>query len=285
MGFLPRPTPLYKRKRATRWQKAVVTGGGSGIGLELCRRLLQEGTAVAVIDRQNSPQAQEELDALAARTGASVLFYEADVTDEQTLRQRVDTLVQELGAPDLVLNCAGIQDARPFEELSGADFERVVAINLCGSRNLAAALLPHMASGSQLALMASLAGLVSNHSYAAYNASKFGVVGLAGALRLEYLPAGIEVSVICPPEVETPMVEQERRSLPAVAAQLKDTAGTLDVATACDQILAQLRRRRVTVIPGWRARGVALLARLLPGVMRRVSERIVLANSSETGRS
>jgi len=64
-----------------------------------------------------------------------------------------------------------------------------VDINLKGSRNFAAAVLPHMASGSRLVLLASLAGLVGNYAYAAYNASKFGVVGLASALRIEYKPA------------------------------------------------------------------------------------------------
>jgi NAD(P)-dependent dehydrogenase (short-subunit alcohol dehydrogenase family) len=256
------------------WNNAVITGGGSGIGFELARRLLVDGSSVAIIDRSSNDAAKDQLAALA---GERVSFHLADVTDAQALQTVFTTIVADLGAPDLVINCAGIQIAKPFAELSGEEFERVVSVNLYGSRNLAAAALPHMRSGSQLALMASLAGLVPSHSYAAYNASKFGVVGLAGALRLECIDRGIEVSVICPPEVNTQMVVEERKNLPLVAGKLKDTAGTLEVGPACQSMLRQLGRRRVLIIPGWRASVVAWIARMFPGIMRRVSERIVLS--------
>ncbi len=153
----------------------------------------------------------------------------------------------------------------------------MVTINLVGSRNFAAAVLPHMRAGSQLALIASLAGLVPGYYYAAYNASKFGVVGLAGALRLEYIAKGIEVSAVCPPEVVTPMVMEERKTMTAVGAKLKSTAGSLELQPACDAIMKQLKARRFLVIPGVRARLVALSARLFPGVLRWFSERMVVS--------
>ena len=264
------------------WRNAIITGGASGIGRELTRRLLADGATVAVIDRNPDPGAR---DALQPAGDGRLHFHTADVTDLEQLRGAVSAAVAQIGAPDLVVNSAGIQDARPFAELSKEDFERVVAVNLFGSRNLAEAVLPHMVRGSQLALVASLAGLVPSHSYAAYNASKYGVVGLAGALRLEQVERGVEVSVVCPPEVNTPMVATERKTLSPVAAKLKDTAGTLEVGPACEEILAGLRRGRFLIIPGWRARWVARIARLFPGIMRRVSERIVLSTAAGTGRS
>lgn len=101
--------------------------------------------------------------------------------------------------------------------------QRDVEVNLIGSRNFSAAVLPLMTPGAQLALIASLAGLVPNYGYAAYSASKFGVVGLAGCLRLEYRPKGIDVCVVCPPGVETPMVTEERRSGDAVGLELSSS--------------------------------------------------------------
>ena len=83
-----------------------------------------------------------------------------------------------LGAPELAINCAGIQRASPFEQLPAEHFEQTVAVNLVGSRHFAAAVLPHMVAGSRLALVSSMAGFAANYSYAAYSAAKFGVVGL-----------------------------------------------------------------------------------------------------------
>jgi len=279
MGFKPKPAPAYKRSTHMKnWDRALITGGGSGIGLQMAKMLLAEGTSVGIIDRSNSEQAREALEALAQQqANARVEFFQADVSDDEGLQQAVSAAVESLGAPDVAINCAGVQVAKPFAELTAEEFERVVTINLCGSRNFAAAVLPSMQSGAQLALVASLAGLVPSHSYAAYNASKFGVIGLAGALRLEYIAKGIEVSVICPPEVDTPMVTEERKTLPPVAVKLKETAGTMELVPACDEIMKQLRARRVTIIPSFRARAVVWVARVFPGLMRWLSERIVLA--------
>ncbi|MDX1735988.1 MAG: SDR family NAD(P)-dependent oxidoreductase [Halioglobus sp.] len=258
------------------WNTALVTGGGSGIGRRLAELLLARGVSVAVLDRDAPGEAAQQLQALAQRRPDTRCCYlQVDVTDAAGVVDAVNAAIAALGAPDLVINSAGVQDARPLAEQDAAAFRRLVEINLFGSRNVAAAVLPHMRPGAQLALVASLAGLVPSYAYTAYNASKFGVVGLAGALRLEYIASGIEVSVICPPEVNTPMVEVERRTLPPVAAKLKDTAGTLEVGPACDYMLRQLQRRRFLIIPGWRARQVARLARWMPWLMRYISESTV----------
>ena len=283
MGFTPAPPPHYRRRPGMQtWKTAIITGGASGIGRELARRLLAEGCKVAVIDRDANPEAQA---ALASAAGSRVVFHQADVTDLAGLKRAVGDAVADIGPPALVINSAGVQNAKPFERLTAEEFETLVKVNLFGSRNLAEAAIPHLQRGSQLALLASLAGLVPSHSYAAYNASKYGVVGLAGALRLELVERGVDVSVICPPEVNTPMVETERRTLSPVAARLKDAAGSLEVGPACSEIVDQLRRNRFLIIPGWRARWVVRIARLFPNLMRRVSERIVLSTAAEKGRS
>jgi short-subunit dehydrogenase len=119
--------------------------------------------------------------------------------------------------------------------------------------------------------------LVTSYSYAAYNASKHGVVGLAGALRLEYIDKGVEVSVICPPEINTPMVVEERKTLAPAGAKLKEAAGTLELDPACDYILAKLKRRSYMIVPGFRARCITVIARWFPGIMRKFSERTVIA--------
>ncbi len=159
---------------------------------------------------------------------------------------------------------APAQRAAPFEQLSREDFEMVVQVNLFGSRNFAAALLPHMRSGARLGLVSSMAGFAANYSYATYCASKFTVVGLGRVLRLELKPKGIDVSLICPPEVDTPMVVEEARTMHPVSRTLKDLGGTLSVEEAIAGILAGLDAGRTVIIPGVKAKFTYFCNRYLP---------------------
>lgn len=256
----------------TQWDTALISGGGSGIGLRVAEMLRAQGTAVAIVDLRIGDGARARL---SAGDGPAVSFHEADVTDAAALDTAVKDAVSAIGAPALALNCAGIQDSAAFLELSEERFRRVIEVNLIGSRNFAAAALPHMRAGGQLALIASLAGLVPNYGYAAYSSSKHGVVGLAGCLRLECKPQGIDVSVICPPEVETPMVDEERRSGDPIGLELKRFSGTLQADDACEQIVRGLAARRWMVVPGRRARLTRRLAQLAPALMNRTSDRMV----------
>lgn len=234
------------------------------------------GARVALVDLTFNEAARARLATAAAGSVEGRCWtFEADVRNAEAMMMAAREAVAVLGRLDIAINCAGVLYAAEFEKISEEEFRRVVDINLYGSRNFAAAVLPHLKRGSQLALVASLAGIVGNYGYAAYNASKFGVVGLASALRIECRPKDICVSAICPPEIDTPMVELERLQAPPVTMKLKEFAGTLAVAPAVHEILAGLRIRRFMVIPGARARLTWRLAGMLPGLLQRITDSIV----------
>lgn len=252
-----------------------ITGAGSGIGLQLARILLGRAEAVAAFDLRLPIGVREELERLG---GAERLWPcdDVDVRDPSALSCAVASAVEHLGPPRLVVNSAGISRNDLFAVSTIEDFEETVAVNLVGSRNVAAATLPHLAPGGRLALIASLAGITGMYAGAAYSASKAGVIGLARVLRMEYAPAGIGVSVICPPEIMTPMVEQYATTMHPATRALKDVAGTLPVDDACREMLDQLDRGRFLVVPGRRARRTARVARMLPEALTtRVTDRIV----------
>ena len=253
------------------WTTAFVTGGGSGIGLRLAEMLALRGVRLAVFDLRLSDDVRRRLGSAAPGS----VFHEVDVRDAARLEAAVRASVAEVGAPQLAINCAGVQRARVFGELTAADFDFVVDINLRGSRNFAAAVLPHLSPGARLVFLASLAGLVANYGYAAYSASKFGVVGLASALRIECKPQGVSVTVVCPPEVETPMVEEERRTAPAITMQSKQFAGVVSLDDLCEDILRGAERGEWMVVTGFKAKLTRFLARAVPGLMNRLIDRMV----------
>jgi len=253
-----------------------VTGGMSGLGKAFASEYLARGYDVAIFDLEIKADVLQELDALSKHDGQKIVALQANVTDFPALESAVQQSVEAIGPPDLAINCAGIQRAHPFPDLSQQDFEQVVQINVFGSRNFAAAVLPSMQEGSRLALVSSMAGFAANYSYAAYCASKFGVVGLGRVLRLECKPRGINVSLICPPEVDTPMVIEELKSMHPVSRKLKDLGGSLSVEEAMRGILGGLDAGKAVIIPGAKAKLTYFCNRYLPDfIMNAVVDYIV----------
>lgn len=254
---------------------AFISGGGSGIGLNLAKALLKDGANIAIFDLKVEDALLEELRAL--NKAARVERYIVDITDHQSVDAAMDSAAADLGAPDFAINCAGILRTAVFTQMPYQMFEQTIQVNLIGSRNFAAGVLRHMQPGGHLALIASLAGICGSYTHAAYSASKFGVVGLAEVLRTELKPEGIDVSVICPGEILTPMLEEERRVGSSVTEIVNEFAGVLPVEDAVRGILKGLQKREFMVTPGFKARLTRALARKASGLFRMIVDSKVVA--------
>ncbi|WP_010111106.1 SDR family NAD(P)-dependent oxidoreductase [Acinetobacter sp. P8-3-8] len=249
---------------------AWITGGSSGIGLELAKRLLKDKYQVCIFAYAGIEQAVADLKKLSA----TIYGFEVDVQDEKTLQEKFAEAVAILGTPDLLINSAGISIAKSFEDMTAQEFERQININLVGSRNVAHAALPHLKQAAQqkkqpkLVFIASAAGLVGCYGYTGYCSSKFGVVGLAEVLRMELRSQKIDVAVVCPPEVDTPLVTEERKNGSPVTAALKQLGGSMPVEKACKEIYAGIFSSEFMIIPSAQARILTKLSRVLPDLYR-----------------
>jgi len=190
--------------RTVRPRVSLVTGGASGIGLALSRALLQRGGTVVVAD----------IDELAAQRavadlGAGAVALALDVTDREAVRDAVDAVVAEHGSLDLLANNAGTGVGGDLEELTDRHWDRALALNLGGVINGVRAAYPVMVGqGSGVILnTASLAGLMPVPSMLPYTTTKWGVVGLSLGLRVEGAPKGVQVNVLCPSFVDTPLLD------------------------------------------------------------------------------
>ena len=240
-----------KKNMKTAW----VTGGSSGIGLELTKYLLKDNYQVCIFAHAGIEQAVIDLQ----KRSPAVCGFEA---------------VTAFGTPDLLINSAGIAIAKSFEDMTSEEYLRQININLVGSRNVAHAALPHLKQAVQqgkspkLVLVASAAGLVGCYGYTGYCSSKFGVVGLAEVLRMELRCQKIKVAVVCPPEIETPMVFDERKNGSPVTAALKQLGGSLPLEKACQEIYSGIFSSQFMIIPSTQARILAKLSRVLPDLYR-----------------
>ncbi|HXK65646.1 MAG TPA: SDR family NAD(P)-dependent oxidoreductase, partial [Spirochaetota bacterium] len=128
-------------------------------------------------------------------------------------------------------------------------------------------------------LLSSLAGLIGVYSYSAYGTSKFAVFGLADCLRSEFKENGIALSVICPPEVDTPFLQAELATIPATAKRIKKITGVLSADTIAKAILKAVQKNTYMVVPGFMGKLTWLLHRLGNGFGTRLITDIIVRYS------
>jgi len=198
---------------------AVVTGGASGIGRATCKRLAREGCVVAVIDVDavGALQAAEECKSM----GATAIAAKADVSVEAEVKQAIDLVLEQFGRIDVLVANAGIEGAmRDFGDVTTADWDRIMAVNVRGPFLTVRTCLPAMRArhSGVIVLTASNYGLVATPHTTAYCTSKGAVAALGRALAVELVPDGIRVNCVCPGNVDTPMFDR------ALAMQTDDPA-------------------------------------------------------------
>jgi len=171
----------------------LVTGGGSGIGREIARRLAREGMTVAVLDRDGA--AAQSVAVEIAGFGVT-----ADVTSSDEVQRAVDVVLSRCEKIDVLVNNAGVAWMGPAIEMPLDALQSMLRVNVEGVFIVSRAVLPHMISrrSGSIVNLASWAGKTGNANFAGYSASKFAVIGLTQALAREMAPHGIRVNAICP---------------------------------------------------------------------------------------
>ena len=184
-------------------QNAYITGGSKGIGLGIAEALVREGCSVAITARSRDEvmQAAERLNEIGP---GKAIGFQCDVRDLASQQNAIDQTIDEFGSLDIVVANAGIGHFAPIQELSASQWKDTLDINLTGVFNtVKASIAPLADSKGFLVTIASLAGTNFFAGGAAYNASKFGLVGFTQAVMLDLRKQGIRVSTIMPGSVAT----------------------------------------------------------------------------------
>lgn len=188
---------------------AVVTGGGSGIGLATATAFVERGATVAVIDRE------------AGMAGGQFAVFIADVTDRTSVDIAVRDIETRFGGIDILVNNAGISAVGTIADNTDAEWARVLDVNVTGIARVTAAVLPALRRSAHAAVVnvSSIAALNGLQERALYSASKGAVLSMTFAMATDHVREGIRVNAVRPGTVASPFVERMLRSFPDPMAE------------------------------------------------------------------
>ena len=194
-------------------RKALITGASSGIGEAIALTMAREGAAVALGARRKD-RLDELVGRIEAEDGAAFAF-EADVSNEEQARSLVDGAQQELGGLDCLVNNAGVMLLGPIQGAETDEWKRMIEVNLLGLLYCTHTALPLIrdGGGGDIVNLSSVAGRTARLGLAAYNMTKWGVVGFSEALRQEGQHIGVRVSCIEPGFVDTELQGHNRNPM------------------------------------------------------------------------
>ena len=258
------------------WKEAqvAITGAGSGIGRALAHALSKRGANLWLSDIDGDS---------AQRVGEEVGGGEAaqlDVQDAEAFRRHIDGVVDASGRIDVLFNNAGIGIGGDALDLEVEHYDRSLDVNVRGVVHGVLAAQPHMTKqrSGVLVNVASAAGLLGVPLMAPYSMSKFAVVGLSRSLRIELAEYGVQVSVLCPTAIETPLLDKPMSPVegsaiwrPDIRTYLTKVGGApFPVDRFVERALRRIEKNHAVIIEPGGARIRVALANWFPGLVERI---------------
>lgn len=248
----------------------LVVGAGSGLGRIHARRAASRGLRVAIADRNMDGLRQTQ------EGHPEMLMVVCDITDEKAVASMVNEVSAGLGPVDTLIHTAGIMPTALVRDTSAEEVRRVMRVNFDGAVNVISALLPSMLERRQgkLIVYGSVAGYALTPHLAAYCASKAAINAYVEILGEELKGSGVAVHLICPPMVNTPLIDQARNTSNPKSIQQAARENLLaDPEAVVDAVERGVARGQRTVLPLTMAKALFHGRRLAPRLMWRVIRR------------
>jgi short-subunit dehydrogenase len=279
VGVVTAYTMLRKSRLLFDFQDKVVliTGGSRGLGLILARGLAKRGARIAICARNAEELQRAEAD-LKSR-GAEVFQTVCDVRNQSEVKRAVEAVRNHYGQIDALINNAGVIQVGPLENQTQEDFEIAMAIHFWGAFYMMQAVLPEMKmrGAGRIANISSIGGKMSVPHLAPYSASKFALVGLSGAMRVELEKDNIYVTTVCPglmrtgSHVNAVFKGQNEKEFAWFSIGNSLPISSISAERAAEQIIEAMARGNAELIISIQAKLAAKVAALFPELMADVS--------------
>jgi 3-dehydrosphinganine reductase len=255
---------------------AVICGGSLGIGKATAREIVLRGGSVCLVARQPGPLLETacELNDLLQNDSQWVVRIACDCTNYKEMEQAFNGFIEKQGVPDYLLNVVGNTNSQYVQDLTVADFRECMESNFFGQLIPTLILLPNFIAAGEghIGFVSSMMGYFGIMGYAAYAPAKFAIAGLAETLRHELKPYNITVSVIYPPDTDTPGLEKELQMRPEECSLIAEGAGLTSAEEVAVAFVEGLLKKKYAILPGkaqlaWRVNSYA------PWLLRWITDR------------
>lgn len=252
----------------------IITGGSSGIGLALVKDLINLEANIWIIARDE----EKIISALRQFNDENqrINYFLADVQNFSQIKVITDELSQKNIKIDGLINSAGVTHPEEFESIQMDKIRWLMDVNYFGTVNCIMAFLPLMTSGSFIVNISSMAGVIGLYGYSAYGASKFAVRGFTDVLRSELKPKGIHVSIVFPPDTDTPQLAYENKFKPEITKHISGSAtSVLSAQKVSHEIIIGIKNRHYVIIPGTESKLLYHLSNLLGPMTYKIMDLMV----------
>ena len=250
----------------------IITGGSSGLGKALAKRLAGQGARLALIARDQAKLKSVREELSAEYPGTKIETFSCNVADFAAVEKTINEIVARMGPPDILINSAGVLKEGYFEKFPLEEFRELMDVNYFGALHCIKAALPWFKQKGmgRIVNVSSMGGRIGTFGYAAYCSSKFALTGLTEALRAELKPQNIKFHLVCPPEFESPMVDELNTYRSIENKTMVQTMPVLKAITVADDVIKGMEQDRYLIISGGITRILDWVNRISPGLSRAV---------------
>ena len=263
------------KKQPFKGKGAIISGGSKGIGKATAKLFVQLGGNVCIVARNIDTlnATAEELKSLKVTENQFVEVISCDLSSMEQVERLFNEYIKEFGVPDYLFNIVGISLPDYTDKLTIENYKFHMDTNYFGQLNPILTVLPYYMERKEghIINMSSAAGYIGLMGYAAYTPTKFAIVGLSEVLRHEYKPYNIKISIIFPPDTDTPGLHEEAESRPEELNIIAEKAGLLQPEEVAEKIIKGVLKKKFYIFAGsaklfWR------LMRLFPKLVHWVTD-------------
>lgn len=267
---------------------ALITGGSSGIGYALANQLVEAGASVILLARSQEKldEAKTSLSSQLSQPDQLIHAIPADVTDVESLSMAIEDMAKTIGIPDFIFNCAGVALPGYVEQLKLEVFKWTMDIDYHGTVNVIKLLLPHLLQrgSGHIINFSSMAGVIGTFGYSAYSGAKFAVRGFSDVIRSELTPKNIRVSIVYPPDTDTPQLAFENQFKPYETRELAGSDKPISAAAVARETLKSVSRGKYAIVPGAEAKLLYFLGTRLGNWVYPVMDRLLAGIAKKKAR-
>lgn len=252
-------------------QNVVITGGSSGIGLATAIEFGKLGSRLFLLAR-NMERLRQAVVTIQQQVNADVIVVpiQIDVTKPETIYQAIHNIADQYQGIHTLINNAGIIKIGTFSSLTWQDLQEVMAVNYWGTVVATQAAWPYLiqAKSGHIGFVASVASYLGLLGYGAYTPTKFAMAGLAQCLWPEAQNYGLGITIVYPPDTDTPQLAEENRLILPELAKVKQHGKVLSPQRVAKYFVQGIQKNRIEVFCDWQSRWIRYLTTIWPGWIR-----------------